>query len=190
MTVAESGGTLVEVWDWIITCQSTGGPPRPKMTHCSWGTHLLRRSRSPDPHLSLPPALTLPISQLFVILPASAPSELVPWVSFIYQSVRAHIRAHIHAHISRISLKFSFGRELTLSQPLRWSCSLSSPLFSCLSMTWSAFPSNSVIDIRNRGTTRNWSGSHVSLESLEGPASLLLPILRPVAPLIWLSHLL
>lgn len=105
-----------------------------------------------------------------------------------YQSVRAHIRAHIHAHvrahISRISLRVSFGRELSLSQPLRWSCSLSSLLFSCVSMKWSAFPSNSVVDIRNR------SGSHVSLESLEGPASLLLPILRPVAPLIWLSHLL
>lgn len=125
-TVTETRGTLVEAWYWRITFQSKVGPPWPAMMHCSRGAHPLRRSWAPDPHLSLPPALALAVSQLLVTLTPIRSWRCFQW---IYQSVCIHICAHIF----RNSLMFYYDKGLTLSQPLRWSCSLSHFIFSSFS---------------------------------------------------------
>lgn len=87
MTVAETGGALVEVWDGIITFQSKGRSPRPRMMHCSQDAHHLGEAGPQDPHQSLPPALTWTVSQLLVILPALALSDLVG-VSSVFHYTR------------------------------------------------------------------------------------------------------
>lgn len=135
MTVAETGGALVEVWDGIITFQSKGRSPRPRMMHCSQDAHPLRRSwtpRSPSVSASSFDLDCLPAVSHIAIL-----STIRSCRCFQCFSLYPSVCVHICAHIPRISLMFSDDKVWTLSQPLRWSCHLSYFIFSSLSTRWS-----------------------------------------------------
>lgn len=193
--MAETGGTLVEVWAWIITFQSKGRLPKAQ------NDALFLRSTSTWEKLNLRlsslSASSFDLECLSALRHIASLSTIRSCRCFQCFLLCHSVCVHICAHIFRITLMFFYDKELTLSQPLRWICSLSYFIFSSLSIRWSEElflkpPSFliqllklAVINIRSRGATRNRNGSHVSLESLEG-----LAITHPQAPFIGLSHLL